>query len=350
LREEQRLRVFENKVLRKIFGAKRYEVTGEWRKLHNAELHALYSSPGIIRNIKSRRLRWAGHVARMDESKNAYRVLVGKPEGKIPLGRPRCRWEDSIKMDLRQVGYDVREGLILYEGGNEPSGSLKAICKKTLYKKTISIREDGDAEFEFRLDVLGTPSPGAYQDPSVSIGFLNAVEATCESDADRTCYIEFKSAELALWYRVCLQISRSRFDFRRAAAFIGLSAAAPAKVQILLTLKYKKVVSNQASSCTPYCDDSVDDEEMGDSLTRQDSVTVRSAERRATKKTSLNKYKSREKQPVSWNEDEIRPTSGIEPWFALLENVYVVKPPDKRDLISREMSNPSEVVNGSNVI
>ncbi|KAJ4447220.1 hypothetical protein ANN_09222 [Periplaneta americana] len=106
LREEQRLRVFENKVLRKIFGAKRDEVAGEWRKLHNVELHALYSSPDIIRNIKSRRLRWAGHVTRMDESRNAYRVLVGRPEGKSPLGRPRLRWEDNIKMDLMEVGYD----------------------------------------------------------------------------------------------------------------------------------------------------------------------------------------------------------------------------------------------------
>ncbi|KAJ4427222.1 hypothetical protein ANN_24839 [Periplaneta americana] len=82
LREEHRLRVFENKVLRKIFGAKRDEVTGEWRKLHNTELHTLYSSPDIIRNIKSRRLRWAGHVARMGEFRNAYRVLIGRPEGK----------------------------------------------------------------------------------------------------------------------------------------------------------------------------------------------------------------------------------------------------------------------------
>ncbi|KAJ4428113.1 hypothetical protein ANN_24127 [Periplaneta americana] len=109
LREEQRLRVFENKVLRKIFGAKRDEVTGEWRKLHNTELHALYSSPDIIRTIKSRRLRWAGHVARMGESRNAYRVLVGRPEGKRPLGRPKRRWEDNIKMDLREVGYDGRD-------------------------------------------------------------------------------------------------------------------------------------------------------------------------------------------------------------------------------------------------
>ncbi|KAJ4439424.1 hypothetical protein ANN_07548 [Periplaneta americana] len=113
LREEQRLRVFEYKVLRKISGAKRDEVTGEWRKLHNAELHALYSSSDIIRNIISRRLRWAGHVARMGESRNAYRMLVGRPEGKRPLGRPRRRWKDNIKMDLREVGYDDREWINL---------------------------------------------------------------------------------------------------------------------------------------------------------------------------------------------------------------------------------------------
>ncbi|KAJ4438846.1 hypothetical protein ANN_14799 [Periplaneta americana] len=113
LREEHRFRVFENKVLRKIFGAKRDEVTGEWRKLHNTELHALYSSPDVIRNIKSRRLRWAGHVARMGESRNAYRVLVGRPEGKRPLGRPRRRWEDNIKMDLREVGHDDRDWINL---------------------------------------------------------------------------------------------------------------------------------------------------------------------------------------------------------------------------------------------
>ena len=84
--------MFENKVLRKIFGAKRDEITGEWRKLHNAELHALYSSPNIIMSLKSRRQRWAEHVARMEQSRNAYRVLVGKPEGKRPLGRSRRRW------------------------------------------------------------------------------------------------------------------------------------------------------------------------------------------------------------------------------------------------------------------
>ncbi|KAJ4441369.1 hypothetical protein ANN_11224 [Periplaneta americana] len=96
LRDEQRLRVFENKVLRKIFAAKTDEVTGEWRKLHNAELHSLYSSPDIIRNIKSRRLRWAGHVTRMDESRNAYRVLVGRPEGKRPFGKPIWVPSDSF--------------------------------------------------------------------------------------------------------------------------------------------------------------------------------------------------------------------------------------------------------------
>jgi len=100
LREERRLRVFENRVLRGIFGAKRDEVTVEWKKLHNEELNNLYCSPSIVRVIKPRRMRRAGHVARMGERRGVYRVLVGKPEGKRPLGRHRCRWEDNIKMDL----------------------------------------------------------------------------------------------------------------------------------------------------------------------------------------------------------------------------------------------------------
>ena len=104
-------------VLKKIFGAKRYEITGEWRKLHNAELQALYSSPNIIRNLKSRRLSWTGHVARMEQSRNAYRVLVGKLESKRPLGRPRRRREDNIKMDLREVGCDPRDWIALAEDG-----------------------------------------------------------------------------------------------------------------------------------------------------------------------------------------------------------------------------------------
>ena len=104
LREEHRLRVFENMVLRGLFGSKRDGVTGEWRKLHNEELSDLYSSPNIVRVIKSRRMRWAGHVARMGEGRVVHNVLVGKPEGKRPLGRPRRRWEDNIKMDLQEVG------------------------------------------------------------------------------------------------------------------------------------------------------------------------------------------------------------------------------------------------------
>jgi hypothetical protein len=104
--EEHRLRVFENRVLRRIFGPKRDEVTGEWRKLHSEELHNLYSFPDIIRQVKSRRMRWAGHVVRMGEERKMYKVLVGKPEGKRPLGRPRRRWEDGIRMDLREIGLE----------------------------------------------------------------------------------------------------------------------------------------------------------------------------------------------------------------------------------------------------
>jgi hypothetical protein len=97
--------VSENRVLRRIFGPKRDEVTGEWRKLHNEERHILYSSLNIIRQMKSRRMRTAGHVACMGEERNVYKVLMGKPEGKRPLGRPRRRWEDAIRMDLREIGW-----------------------------------------------------------------------------------------------------------------------------------------------------------------------------------------------------------------------------------------------------
>jgi hypothetical protein len=95
-----RLRVFENRVLRRILGPKRDEVTGDWRRLHNEELNDLYSSPNNIRVVKSRRMRWAGHVW---EKRGAYRILVGRPEGRRPLGRPRRRWEDNIEMDLQDV-------------------------------------------------------------------------------------------------------------------------------------------------------------------------------------------------------------------------------------------------------
>ena len=101
---EHRLRVFENRVLRRIFGPERDEVIGEWRKLHNEELNDLYCSPNIVLVIKLRRMRRAGHVACMEERRGVYKVLVGKPEGKRPPGRTRHRWEDNIKLDLPEVG------------------------------------------------------------------------------------------------------------------------------------------------------------------------------------------------------------------------------------------------------
>jgi len=104
LREERKLRLFENVVLRRIFGPRRDEVKGEWRRLHNEELNDLYTSPNIVRVIKWRRMRWAGHVAHMCEDRGVYRVLVGKPEGRRPLGRPRRRWVDNNRMDLQEVG------------------------------------------------------------------------------------------------------------------------------------------------------------------------------------------------------------------------------------------------------
>jgi hypothetical protein len=106
MREECRLRVFGNRVLRRIFGPKRDEVKGKWRRLHNRELYALYSSPNIILVIKSRRLRWAGHVARIGEKRAACWAVVGKSEGRRTLGRLRHRWEDNIKMDHREVGWE----------------------------------------------------------------------------------------------------------------------------------------------------------------------------------------------------------------------------------------------------
>jgi hypothetical protein len=104
LREERRLRVSDNRVLRRVFGPERDEVTGEWIKLHNEELNYLYPLPNIVRVVKSRRMRWAGHVARMGEDRGVHRVLVGRPEGKRPLVRPRRRCEDNIKMDLQEIG------------------------------------------------------------------------------------------------------------------------------------------------------------------------------------------------------------------------------------------------------
>jgi hypothetical protein len=107
LREEYRLKVFENRMLRRIFGPKRDEVTGDWRKLHNEELHNLYSLPNIIKMIKSRKMRWAGHVARRRAKRNAYRTLVWKSEGMRPVGSLRCMGVDDIKIDLKRdrMGY-----------------------------------------------------------------------------------------------------------------------------------------------------------------------------------------------------------------------------------------------------
>ena len=96
--------MFENRVLRRVFGPKMEEIRGEWRKLHYEKLSDLYSLTNIVRVVKSRRMRWVGHVARMGEGRGVHRVLVGKPEGKRPLGRTRRRWEDNIKMDLKEVG------------------------------------------------------------------------------------------------------------------------------------------------------------------------------------------------------------------------------------------------------
>jgi hypothetical protein len=115
MKEERGLRVFENRVLRTVFGPKRDEITGEWRKLHNEELSDLYSLPNIVRVVKSRRMRWAGHVARMAEGRSVYRVLVGKSEGRRQLETPRRRWEDNIKMDLQEVGCGAMDWIELVQ-------------------------------------------------------------------------------------------------------------------------------------------------------------------------------------------------------------------------------------------
>jgi hypothetical protein len=132
--------VFENRVLSRIFGSKRDEVTGEWRRLHNEELNNMYSSPNIVWVIKSRIMGWAGHVVRMGEGRGVFRVLVGKLEGRRPLGRPRHRWEDNIRMHLWEVGcgcvdwmelaQDRGQVVCACECGDELSGSIK--CREFL--------------------------------------------------------------------------------------------------------------------------------------------------------------------------------------------------------------------------
>jgi hypothetical protein len=115
------------KVLRRIFGPKSDEVTGEWRSLHNKELYALYSSPNIIRVIKSRRLRWAAHVARIGERRGAFRALVGKPDGRRPFVRPRHRWKDDIKMDLREDGWEGMDWINLAQDRNRWRALVNAV-------------------------------------------------------------------------------------------------------------------------------------------------------------------------------------------------------------------------------
>jgi hypothetical protein len=129
LREEHGLRVFENRVLRRIFGLKRDEVMGGWRKLHNKELHDMYSSPSIIR-ITELRIWWMGHVAQMGEKRNAYRLVAGKPEGKRPLGRRRCRWIDNIKMYLIEIGLDELDWIGLAQDRYSWRTLMKSLFKK----------------------------------------------------------------------------------------------------------------------------------------------------------------------------------------------------------------------------
>jgi len=127
LREERRLRVFENRVLRRIFGPKRDEVTREWRKLHKEELHDLYPSTNIFRVRKWRRIRWAGHLARTRERRGAYRVLVGKPERKRPLGSPRGRWEENSKVDLQEVPCRAMKWIHLAQGRDRWRALVNAV-------------------------------------------------------------------------------------------------------------------------------------------------------------------------------------------------------------------------------
>jgi hypothetical protein len=121
--------MFGKRVLRGILGSRRDEVTGEWRKLHNEELNDLYSSPNIVRAIKSR-LRWAGHVARMSERRGVYSVLVGKPEGKRPLGRAMRRWEDNIKMDLQEVGCKCMNWIDMAQDGDSWRALVSAVMNR----------------------------------------------------------------------------------------------------------------------------------------------------------------------------------------------------------------------------
>ena len=108
LREERTLNVFESRILRRVFGSKRDE-NGQWRRLHNEDLHCLYHLPNIVREIKSRRQRWASHVVRMEEGRSAFKILTGNPTGMRPLGTPRHRWEDNLRLNLKEIGISTRD-------------------------------------------------------------------------------------------------------------------------------------------------------------------------------------------------------------------------------------------------
>jgi hypothetical protein len=145
--EEHRLNVFEKTVLRRIFGPKREE-DRLWRKLHNDELHSLYSLPNIIRVIKSRRMRWVGHVARMGERRGVYRVLVGRPEGKRPLGRPRRRWEDNIKIELREIGIDGVSSIRLVQDRVQWRASVSTVMNLRFPKKKSRLLFDKLSDYQ----------------------------------------------------------------------------------------------------------------------------------------------------------------------------------------------------------
>jgi hypothetical protein len=133
--------VFENRVLRRIFGPKRDEVTRGWRKLHNEELHILCFCPSIIRTIKSRRMGLEEHVARMVEKLNAYRIFEGKSDGKRPLGRPRGRWLDNIKLELRETGWDGMDSIDFSQDKGKVEGSCNHGRKPSCSSKTTQPRK-----------------------------------------------------------------------------------------------------------------------------------------------------------------------------------------------------------------
>jgi hypothetical protein len=134
LREGHKLRMFENRMLRRIFGPKRNDVMRGWRKLHNEELHSLHCAPYIIRVIKSRTMRWMGHVVHTREMRNVYKILVGKPEGKRPLRRPRHRWEDNIKMDLREIRFEGVDWIHLAQNRDHQQALVNMVMNLWFHK------------------------------------------------------------------------------------------------------------------------------------------------------------------------------------------------------------------------